>query len=354
MQVLTSAMKRSQPEDEITEAGDPPSSPPPLVPSCCLNHTKPITDPKLYRRIRLANGLESLLVSDTRTSGVSGQQVNVADAKDGDDEWVEAEEQDEDDCYDEEDEERGDEDSFYGLEQGGLLGEDTCEILERACSSASSTIDEEADDHDTYSSGSEGRARGILNNHHQHHHHHHHSHHPGSVRMAGAAMAVEVGSFQDPPTLQGLAHYLEHMLFMGSDKYPSENAYDAYVSSGGGSSNAYTECEYTVYHFEIPFTHLKEALDVFAQFFISPLMRAEASARELQSIESEFNLSSTSDTCRVQQVICETCRPGHPFSQFTWGNLQSLRDIPHEAGVDTASELRQFFKQHYIAGVSSW
>lgn len=45
------------------------------------------------------------------------------------------------------------------------------------------------------------------------------------------------------------------MLFMGSAKYPSENAYDAFLSAHGGYSNAMTECEYTVYHYEVPPVH---------------------------------------------------------------------------------------------------
>ncbi len=57
---------------------------------------------------------------------------------------------------------------------------------------------------------------------------------------------------------QGLAHYLEHMLFMGSDKYPDENEYDSFISKSGGSSNAFTECEYTLYHFDVLPQHLEK------------------------------------------------------------------------------------------------
>ncbi len=42
-----------------------------------------------------------------------------------------------------------------------------------------------------------------------------------------------------PP--QGLSHYLEHMLFMGSEAFPDENAYDAYLNAHSGASNAFTE-----------------------------------------------------------------------------------------------------------------
>jgi nardilysin len=63
------------------------------------------------------------------------------------------------------------------------------------------------------------------------------------------AMAVGVGSFHEMPGKEphGLAHLLEHMLFMGSDKHPTENAYDDYLSRHGGFSNAFTEAECTMY-----------------------------------------------------------------------------------------------------------
>jgi len=61
------------------------------------------------------------------------------------------------------------------------------------------------------------------------------------IRKAAAAMVVGVGSYFDPPYAQGLAHFLEHMLFMGTTKYPQENAYDAFMSKYGGSDNAYTD-----------------------------------------------------------------------------------------------------------------
>ena len=54
-------------------------------------------------------------------------------------------------------------------------------------------------------------------------------------------MVVGVGSLSDPHSMQGLSHYLEHMLFMGSEAFPDENDYDSFLSKNGGGSNAYTE-----------------------------------------------------------------------------------------------------------------
>ena len=44
-----------------------------------------------------------------------------------------------------------------------------------------------------------------------------------------------------PAAMQGMSHYLEHMLFMGSEKFPDENDYDSYLQHNGGAANAYTE-----------------------------------------------------------------------------------------------------------------
>jgi insulysin len=55
---------------------------------------------------------------------------------------------------------------------------------------------------------------------------------------ASAAMDIYVGQLCD--TLPGIAHFCEHMLFIGTSKYPTENAYDQFLSTHGGSSNAFT------------------------------------------------------------------------------------------------------------------
>lgn len=68
---------------------------------------------------------------------------------------------------------------------------------------------------------------------------------------AAAALDVMVGSGDNPPGLGGLAHFLEHMLFLGTDKYPEAAEYAQFISEHGGSHNAYTSFEHTNYFFEI-------------------------------------------------------------------------------------------------------
>lgn len=79
----------------------------------------------------------------------------------------------------------------------------------------------------------------------------------------------------------------EHMLFLGTDKYPDEKEYGAFISANGGYTNAWTGSENTNYHFNVNWPHLEPALDRFAQFFISPLFTASATDREMQAVDSE-------------------------------------------------------------------
>ena len=67
----------------------------------------------------------------------------------------------------------------------------------------------------------------------------------------------------DPKEFPGLAHFCEHMLFMGSEKYPVENVFSKFIEDHAGSTNAYTSNENTNYHFEIATSHFKEALDMY-------------------------------------------------------------------------------------------
>jgi len=65
------------------------------------------------------------------------------------------------------------------------------------------------------------------------------------AEFAAASLSVRVGSFQDPDALPGLAHFCEHMLFLGTQRFPDENEYSRFLSQHGGGSNAYTASEET-------------------------------------------------------------------------------------------------------------
>ena len=95
---------------------------------------------------------------------------------------------------------------------------------------------------------------------------------------AAAALAVSVGGANDPPERQGIAHFLEHMLFLGTEKYPAAEEYQGFIRANGGSNNAFTSFEFTTYYFDINASLLDDALDRFSQFFSAPLFTQNMSS----------------------------------------------------------------------------
>ncbi|XP_045539008.1 nardilysin [Papilio machaon] len=167
-------------------------------------------------------------------------------------------------------------------------------------------------------------------------------------KLAACALCVGVGSYSDPPDIQGLAHFVEHMVFMGSQRYPKENEFDSFIKKKGGSDNASTDCELTTFYFEIQEKYLPQAMDMFSQFFVSPLMMKEAMQREREAIESEFAIASPSDSNRKDQLLASLFPEGHPARTFTWGNLRSLKDeLNDDEKLHRAAH--EFRKRHYSA-----
>uniref|UniRef100_A0A3P8UIK5 Nardilysin b (N-arginine dibasic convertase) n=1 Tax=Cynoglossus semilaevis TaxID=244447 RepID=A0A3P8UIK5_CYNSE len=166
---------------------------------------------------------------------------------------------------------------------------------------------------------------------------------------AAAALCISVGSFSDPDDLPGLAHFLEHMVFMGSEKYPAENGFDAFLKKHGGSDNASTDCERTIFQFDVQRKFFREALDRWAQFFICPLMIEDAIDREVEAVDSEYQLARPSDSHRKEMLFGSLAKPGHPMSKFCWGNAQTLKHEPREKQINTYQRLREFWKRYYSA-----
>tara|TARA_R110001583_G_scaffold2233_29_gene16527 strand:- start:457 stop:3267 length:2811 start_codon:yes stop_codon:yes gene_type:complete len=170
--------------------------------------------------------------------------------------------------------------------------------------------------------------------------------HNKDTDKCAAALAVNVGHFNDPQDRQGLAHFLEHMLFLGTVKYPNSSEYQKFISQHAGSNNAWTATEHTCFYFDIHHQHFDEALDRFSQFFISPLLADEFIVKERKNIEAEFKLKLKDDVRRLYDVHKETINQQHPFSQFSVGNIDTLADRNE---ISISKEISDFFDCYYQA-----
>ncbi|CAJ0636661.1 14542_t:CDS:10 [Entrophospora sp. SA101] len=146
--------------------------------------------------------------------------------------------------------------------------------------------------------------------------------HDPETDKSSAALDVHVGQLSDPDNLEGLAHFCEHLLFMGTKKYPKENEYSEYLSNHGGYSNAYTSEDHTNYYFEVAHENLEE-----------------------------FKKNLQSDTIRLYELGRILSSPKHPYKKFGTGNLVTLKDNPLKEGLDIRDELLKFHNNYYSANI---
>lgn len=166
------------------------------------------------------------------------------------------------------------------------------------------------------------------------------------AEKSAAALTVNVGHFDDPINREGLAHFLEHMLFLGSGKYPKAGDYQQFINHHGGSHNAWTGTEHSSFFFDIDTNFFADALDRFADMFCQPLFAPEYVEKERHAIEAEFSMKLKDDSRRIYQVHKESINPAHPFAKFSVGNLSTLADT-NEGTLRSA--LLQFFTEQYSA-----
>lgn len=163
---------------------------------------------------------------------------------------------------------------------------------------------------------------------------------------SSAALAVDVGASAD--TLAGLAHMTEHAVFLGSEKYPIENAYKDYLNKNGGSSNGGTSMEKTTYKFQVNAKAFPHALDIFSQFFKKPLFDTDAISREVMAVDAEDSKNRIIDGRRTLQVLKDQIVPTSPYAKFSTGNVKTLaKNDPNQFGNELAEEIRRFHSTYY-------
>ena len=156
-------------------------------------------------------------------------------------------------------------------------------------------------------------------------------------------VSVNVGSIFNPNEYQGLAHFLEHMLFLGSEKYPGEDSFEKFLNENGGSSNAYTDTFETVYYFSIFNDKLEKAIDMFSRFFIDPLFDQDSVDREINAIESEHSKNIQQDNWRFHHFIGLSSKKDSMINKFLTGNLYSLK----KEGI--RENMIDFYKKYYVS-----
>lgn len=138
------------------------------------------------------------------------------------------------------------------------------------------------------------------------------------------------------------------MCFLGSEKYPGENAYKSYLAQHGGRSNASTSMHQTTYKFEILADFAEHALEIFSQFFVAPLFTKSGTGREVKAVDSENSKNLTADARRRLQILKDLGDPSHYYTKFSTGNSNTLRTNNDGELEHVRDALLAFHRKHYL------
>ena len=168
---------------------------------------------------------------------------------------------------------------------------------------------------------------------------------PGAGKAA-LSVRVAAGSHDEPEDYPGLAHFLEHLLFLGSRGYAVEDGLMAFVQGCGGQVNASTQARHTEYFCEVPADRLGEALARLLDMLAKPLFEQCAQLREREVVHAEFLARSQDADTLVAVALAQALPAGHRCAAFQAGNRDTL--TVEQAAFQQA--LRAFHRRFYQAG----
>jgi len=150
---------------------------------------------------------------------------------------------------------------------------------------------------------------------------------------------IRAGSYNETKGYDGLAHFLEHMLFMGSEKYPKENSFMDIIAKYSGFHNAYTEPTETCYYLGFSNEGFEQIIDIFSRFFIDPLFLKDTMDREMMAVNNEHLKNINDDNWIYNQFI----RSISNKNIFATGNYETLNK------KDIREKMIDFYKKYYIS-----
>jgi secreted Zn-dependent insulinase-like peptidase len=165
--------------------------------------------------------------------------------------------------------------------------------------------------------------------------------------QAAFSVSVDAGSNDNPKQFPGLAHFCEHMIFLGTHKYPDPLGFDNFIAQAGGYNNAYTADEKTVYYAEVSEASSSEGMDRVADFFRAPLFNKDYVEKEVHAIDSEHSKNVQDPGRRIFEIFNRVSNPENPSSWFGTGNTETLFAGPKAKGLSAVDALKDWNQKHY-------
>ncbi len=154
------------------------------------------------------------------------------------------------------------------------------------------------------------------------------------TRSVAINFFIGTGSRYENDKQAGISHFIEHMCFKGTEKYPTSTEVSTVIEGVGGMLNAGTDKELTVYWCKVAEPHFYSALDVLTDILRNSKFEPEEIEKERQVIIEEINMSLDSPQQRVSMLIDELMWPGHPLGRDIAGSKESVTGISRKMMLD--------------------
>jgi len=153
-------------------------------------------------------------------------------------------------------------------------------------------------------------------------------------------MFYKVGGKNEVPGITGASHFLEHMMFKGAHKY-GKNTIDFIIEGSGGSTNAYTTNDQTVYYENLPSSQLEIILDIEADRMENLLLDPDDFSKERQVVLEERKMRyENSPRGQLYLELMQNLYEGTPYGRSVIGDIPDLKSVSRE-------QIQSYFKSFY-------
>ncbi|KFN09005.1 M16 family metallopeptidase [Paenibacillus macerans] len=160
-----------------------------------------------------------------------------------------------------------------------------------------------------------------------------------TCRSVSFGIWVKTGSRNEQPEVGGISHFIEHMLFKGTDRFSARDIAEQFDAIGG-NVNAFTSKEYTCYYAKVLDEHLPIAVDVLADMFFRSLFDAEELRKEKNVIVEEISMYEDTPDDMVHDLVSQAAYGDHPLALPILGTEEKLRAMESD-------HLRAYMREHY-------
>ncbi len=162
------------------------------------------------------------------------------------------------------------------------------------------------------------------------------------LRSVAIGFWVGTGAVDEPDNLLGASHFLEHLLFKGTDTLAASEIASA-IESVGGDMNAFTTQEYTAFYVRVPDEQLHVAADILSAVVWAPAFRPDEVDSERQVILEEIRMRDDTPDDIVHELFAAALYPKHPLGRSVLGTRETI------AAADR-DEIARYHREHYRPG----